>query len=188
MRHLMILGLCVFAAACDGQRSSSPTAPSTSTTITATQTPPLQGVALTQPLNAKPATVVATINGGGTAEMQAPLAAGSSTFGIGVKLLSDGSATGRFDCVDQHGDSTGFPGNIFGEVTSWSTEGTVIVLNVSGKFLPIPGGHPGPASFTVKIQQFGGAGVGHWTLEDTASGFIFCYEILTSGQIVYRAA
>jgi heme A synthase len=66
------------------------------------------------------ATVVATINGGGTAEMQAPLAAGNSSFGMGVKLLSDGSATGHFDCVDHHGDSPGFPGNIFGEVTSWS--------------------------------------------------------------------
>jgi hypothetical protein len=65
-------------------------------------------------------------------------------------------------------------------------EGTVVVLNVTGKFLPIPGGHPVDVSFTVKIQQFGGAGVGHWTLE--VGGFIFCYEILTSGQIVIRWA
>ena len=54
-----------------------------------------------------PATVVATINGGGTAEMQPPLAAGTTTFGTGVKLLSDGTATGRFDCVDHHGDLPG---------------------------------------------------------------------------------
>ena len=143
------------------------------------------------PVAAKPATVVAIITGGGTAEMQEPLAAGSTVFGLGVKLLSDGSATGQFDCLDQHGDRPGFPGNIFGEVTSWSTEGVnneIIVLNVIGKLVSIPGGHPGPASFTVKIQQFGGAGVGRWTLEDTGSGFIFCYEILTSGQIVYRPA
>jgi len=131
-------------------------------------------------------TVVAHINGGGTAEMQDPLAAGTSLWGAQVTLYSDGTASGHFDCVDQHGDATGFPGNIFGEVTSWSQEGTVIVLNVIGKFLPIPGGHPEDASFTVKIQQFGGAGVGHWTLEDTASGFIFCYELLTSGQIAIR--
>ena len=143
---------------------------------------------------AKPATVVATITGGGTAEMQNPLPAGSTVFGLGVKLLSDGSATGHFDCVDQHGDSPGFPGNIFGEVASWSVEGTnaapIIVLNIIGKFLPIPGGHPGPALFTVKIQQFGGAGVGRWTLEVPmpTGPFIVCYEILTSGQIVYRPA
>ena len=42
MRHLMILGVCVLGVACDGQRSSSltlPTSPS-SATITATGTPP----------------------------------------------------------------------------------------------------------------------------------------------------
>jgi len=131
-------------------------------------------------------TVVAHINGGGTAEMQEPLPAGTSHWGTGVTLYSDGTASGRFTCVDQHGDAPGFPGNIFGEVTSWSQEGTVIVLNAVGKFVPIPGGHPVPASFTVRIQQFGGAGVGRWTLEDTASGFIFCYELLTSGQIAIR--
>jgi hypothetical protein len=134
---------------------------------------------------AKPATVVATINGGGTAEMQPPgLAAGKTSFGMGVKLLSDGSATGHFDCVDQGGGRSNFPGNIFGEVTSWSMEGSVIVLNVIGKLVPFPGGHPVDVSFTVKIQQFGGAGVGRWTLE--VGGVIFCVELVTSGQIVYR--
>src|SRR5213083_1328348 len=111
-----------------------------------------------------PATVVATINGGGTAEMQPPgLAAGRTAFGMEVTLLADGSATGHVDCVDQHGDN--LPGNIFGEVTSWSMEGTTVVLNVNGKLIHIPGGHPTDVSFTVKIQRFGGAGVGHWTLE-----------------------
>jgi len=132
-------------------------------------------------------TVVARINGGGTAEMQEPLPAGTSVWGAGVTLYSDGTASGHFTCVDQYGDAPGFPGNIEGEVTSWSVEGTgVIVLNVIGKFRPIPGGHPEAAAFTVRIQQFGGAGVGRWTLEDTASGFIFCYELLTSGQIAIR--
>jgi len=132
---------------------------------------------------ARPTTVVATINGGGTAEMQPPgLGAGRTAFGMEVTLLADGSATGHVDCVDQHGDN--FPGNIFGEVTSWSMEGTTVVLNVTGKLLPIPGGHPVDVSFTVKIQRFGGAGVGHWTLE--AFGTLFCVELLTSGQIVYR--
>src|SRR3989442_7098627 len=134
--------------------------------------------------HAGPTTVVATINGGGTAEMQPPeLAAGRTAFGMEVKLLADGSATGHFDCVDQHGDN--LPGNIFGEVTSWSMEGQVVVLNVTGKLVRfLVGGHPVPVSFTVKIQQFGGAGVGHWTLE--VGGRLFCIELLTSGQIVYR--
>ena len=137
------------------------------------------------PVAAKRATVVATINGGGTAEMQPPgLATGRTSFGMGVKLLSDGSATGHIDCVDQHGGN--FPGNIFGEVTGWSMDGTVIVLNVDGKVVSFPGGHPEPVSFTVKIQQFGGAGVGRWTLE--VGGTLFCVELLTSGQIVIRWA
>ncbi len=135
-----------------------------------------------------PATVVATLNGGGTAEMQPPgLAAGRTAFGMEVTLLADGSATGHVDCVDQHGDN--LPGNIFGEVTSWRMEGEVVVLNVTGKLVRFPrpgvtGGHPVPVSFTLKIQQFGGAGVGHWTLE--VGGRLFCVELLTSGQIVYR--
>ncbi len=133
---------------------------------------------------AKTATVVARINGGGTAEMQPPLAAGTTHWGAGVTLYSDGTASGSFDCVDQHGDAPGFPGNIWGKVTSWRMEGTVVVLNVIGKVVGFPGGHPQDVAFTVKIQQFGGAGVGRWTLE--IGGFIYCYELLTSGQIVYR--
>jgi len=134
--------------------------------------------------NAGPVTVVARINGGGTAEMQPPLAAGTTHWGAGVTLYSDGTASGSFDCVDQHGDAPGFPGNIWGEVTSWRMEGTVVVLNVVGKTVSFPGGHPQDVTFTVKIQQFGGAGVGRWTLE--IDGFIYCYELLTSGQIVYK--
>jgi hypothetical protein len=130
------------------------------------------------------ATVVATINGGGTANMDN--GKGTTHWGTGVKLFSDGSATGQFDCVDQHGDAPGYPGNIWGEVVSWRMEGSVVVLNVVGKVVGFPGGHPRDVAFTVKIQQFGGAGVGHWTLE--IGGFIFCYETLTSGQIVYRPA
>ena len=134
------------------------------------------------------ASVVATIHGGGTAEMQLPgLAAGKTAFGMEITLLADGSATGHVDCVDQHGDN--LPGNIFGEVTGWRMEGQVVVLNVTGTLVRFPrpgvtGGHPVPVSFTVKIQQFGGAGVGHWTLE--VGGTLFCVELLTSGQIVYR--
>src|SRR5256885_10443195 len=71
---------------------------------------------------ARGATVVATIHGGGTAEMQPRgLAAGRTAFGMEVTLLADGSATGHFDSVDQHGDN--LQANTFGEVTTWLVEG-----------------------------------------------------------------
>ncbi len=133
--------------------------------------------------------VVGIINGGGTATMAEVFgipSPGTSAFALNVKLMSDGSASGHFDCVDQHGDATGFPGNIFGEVVSWSQDSGVVTLNVVGKFLPIPGGHPVAVTFTVKIQQFGGAGVGHWTL--IFGGDVVCIETLDSGQIVRRSA
>jgi hypothetical protein len=129
-------------------------------------------------------TVVARISGGGTAEMQPPgLAQGITHWGAGVTLYYGGTASGHIDCVDQQGGN--FPGNIFGEVTSWRMEGTVVVLNVVGKFVG-HSGHPEDVAFTVKIQRFGGAGVGRWTLE--VGPFLFCVEVLTSGQIVYRPA
>jgi hypothetical protein len=171
-----VLALLV-AGGCSGRDATGPVAKDTSPSAL-----PAEAIVAR---NSGAATVVATINGGGTAEMQLPgLGAGSTAFGMEVKLLADGSATGHVDCVDQHGDN--FPGNIWGEVTSWRMEGQVVVLNVTGKLVPIPGGHPVDVSFTVKIQRFGGAGVGHWTLE--AFGTLFCVELLTSGQIVYRPA
>jgi hypothetical protein len=88
-------------------------------------------------------TVVAHINGGGTAEMQVEsFAQGITHWGAGVTLYSDGTASGHIDCVDQHGGN--FPGNVFGEVTSWSgdLDGGPITLNVVGKFV-VPSDHPG---------------------------------------------
>ena len=81
------------------------------------------------------------------------------------------------------GDS--LPGNIFGAVTNWSrnADGT-INLQVTGKFVGIPGGHPGPITFTVTITRPGGAGVGGWTL--SVGNATFCIELLVSGQIVER--
>jgi hypothetical protein len=144
--------------------------------------------ALVGPAAAASPHVVATIHGGGTSTMAEVFGIanpGSSVFAFNVKLMSDGSATGHIMCLDQQGDAPGFPGNIFGDVVSWSGDlGGEITLNVVGKFIPLPGGHPTPATFTVKIQQFGGAGVGHWTLE--SDGVVFCIETLDSGQIVLR--
>ena len=145
--------------------------------------------AMVAPASAARPAVVATINGGGTSTMAEVFGIpnpGSSVFGFTAQLMSDGSATGHIMCIDQHGDAPGFPGNIFGEVVSWSGDlDGEITLNVAGgKFLPIPGGHPVEVGFIVKIQQFGGAGVGHWTLE--VDGMVFCIETLDSGQIVLR--
>ena len=142
--------------------------------------------------HAGPVTLVASINGGGTANMDD--GAGTSHWGTGVKLFSDGSATGQFDCVDDHGSMPGYPGNVWGEVTSWSidTEGLITLHVPTSEFIPIPGGHPSNLfPFKVTIQSFGGAGAGHWTLAipDGAGGwFTVCFETLTSGQIVIRYA
>ena len=136
-------------------------------------------------------TVVATINGGGTALMYAGPGAGDksvSSFGIHATLFSDGSATGHVDCVDQHDDVSS--GNIFGEVTSWTLnapDGDIddgIVLHVTGKLVTFGGGGPISRNFPVTIQQAGGAGVGKWTLGNPQAPF--CIEVLLSGQIVIR--
>ena len=148
----------------------------------------LTAVLFAFPVTANGATVVATINGGGTAVMDPEsFAQGTTAFQIRATLYSDGTAKGHIDCVDQLPDAT-FPGNIFGEVTSWSGSLDSPTLNVVGKFVSQPGGHPVPQEFSVTIQQFGGAGVGHWTLAvPTPFGpFTFCIETVTSGQIVMR--
>ena len=147
----------------------------------------LTAVLLAYPVTANAATVVATVNGGGTAIMDPSKSdfglAGTTSFGIHATLYSDGTARGHINCVDQHGST--LPGNIFGEVTSWegSLDGT-ITLNVVGKLVEFPGGHPQDVSFSVTILQFGGAGVGQWTL--SVPGFTVCFETLLSGQIVMR--
>jgi hypothetical protein len=147
----------------------------------------LTAVVFEFPATAKAASVVATINGGGTAIMDPSKSvfslAGTTSFGIHATLYSDGTATGHINCVDQVGSTA--PGNIFGKVTSWegSLDGS-ITLNVVGKFVGFPGGHPQDVSFAVTILHFGGSGVGQWTLSlgaDTA-----CFETLLSGQIVMR--
>jgi hypothetical protein len=143
-------------------------------------------------------TVVATISGGGTANMTDVVAAGFkgvSSFGFNATLFSNGSAQGHFDCADHMGDPSGYPGNIFGDITSWSHDVLGMHLNITngklvGHGLPLV---RGDLAFTVTIQTFGGAGVGHWTLESPDPGFTspfnggpICQELLTSGQIVIR--
>jgi hypothetical protein len=140
------------------------------------------------------ASVVGTINGGGTAIMtDLPPGLGVSSFGFEVTLFSDGSARGFFDCVDHMGDVPGYPGNVFGDITSWTRDAGGVHLHVTGKFVTIPGSLTGgvvPVTFTVTIQQSGGAGVGQWTLDappaKSHNGGPICQELLISGQIVER--
>jgi hypothetical protein len=138
-------------------------------------------------------TVVATINGGGTALMYAgpgyaPGTKNVSSFGIHATLYSDGTATGHVDCVDHVGDIAA--GNIFGDVTGWSLnapDGDIddgIVLHVSGTLITFPGAGHVAVKFPVTIQQAGGAGVGLWTLGNPSDPF--CIERVISGQIVVR--
>ncbi len=130
-------------------------------------------------------TVVATINGGGTALMTSPPGGlpgfkNVSSFGIHATLYSDGTARGHVDCVDLVGDVSA--GNIFGDVTKWWQDGNGLNLMVTGKL--VSGADNDPAHFVLTIQSFGGPGVGHWTLGNPAHPF--CVELLISGQIVER--
>ena len=141
-------------------------------------------------------TVVARVNGGGTAVMtDLPPGMGVTSFGFHATLFSDGSAQGHVDCVDHVGDVPGYPGNIFGEITSWSrnTDGTVNLQVTNGKLVAFPGGLvvPGGLPFTVTIQSPGGAGVGHWTLDvpgvkSQFNGGPICQELMVSGQVFVR--
>jgi hypothetical protein len=141
-----------------------------------------------RPVAVSASSVLETVNGGGTALMGFPgLAKGVSSFGFGATLYADGSAVGHFDCVDLMGDVTG-AGNIFGDITSWSREpitGYLILHVTNGKFVSFPGGLVASGiDFTVTIQKYGGAGVGHWSL--TTGKGIICWETLISGQIVEK--
>src|SRR5438445_13849708 len=78
----------------------------------------LTAVLFAYPATANPATVVATINGGGTAIMDPnSFAQGTTALEIHATLYSYHTASGHIMCLDQAGST--FPGNIFREVTNW---------------------------------------------------------------------
>ena len=130
--------------------------------------------------------LVATINGSGRAVMEKglpPLLEGNTTYFIHVRLFSDHTAIGRFDCVDRPGST--FPGDFFGPITRWDMNAKgEITLSGSGQLVGGPGGFP----YTIAIQRFGGKGIGHWTLDVEAFGGVICSELLTSGRLVMATA
>jgi hypothetical protein len=148
-------------------------------------------------------TVVAKILGAGTAVMTD--VGGTSLWWEnkgGITLYSDGSAKGTFYCVDLPDSPPGYPGIIWGDATSWTLDNGLISLHVpSSTYVPwaepwdwshhaIP---PGPrldgGPWRIQVQKFGGAGVGHWTLDvpDGNGGWItICLEQVTGGKIALK--
>ena len=134
--------------------------------------------------------LVANINGSGRATMDAasPIQ-GTTTYFIHARLYSDGTVIGRFDCVDLAGSTFGggsAAGDFFGPITKWAMlPSGEITLSGTGKLRPL-GGDLLPVDFpyTITIQKFGGAGVGHWTLNVPLFDGVICSEILTSGRLV----
>jgi hypothetical protein len=120
----------------------------------------------------------------------------------GITLYSDGSAKGTFFCVDLPNSPPGYPGVIWGDVTSWTLDNGLISLHVPSSTLiswpaPWDWSHhelpPGPrsdgGSWRIQIQKFGGAGVGHWTLDvpvGDGNWFTFCWERVTGGKIALK--
>jgi hypothetical protein len=147
-------------------------------------------------------TAVAKITGAGTAVMTD--VGGTSLWWEnegGITLYSDGSAKGTFYCVDLPDSPPGYPGIVWGDVTSWTLDKGLISLHVPSSTViswsepwdwsPHNAFPPGPrsdgGSWRIQIQSFGGAGVGHWTLDvpDGSGGwFTFCLEQVTGGRIV----
>lgn len=155
------------------------------------------------PPHAGPVTAVAKITGSGTALMKN---VGGTTLWWenqhGITLYSDGSAKGTFYCVDLPDSPPGYPGIIWGAVTSWTLDDGLISLHVPSSTAiswdapwhwglhhefpdtpRVPGG-----SWRIQIQKFGGAGVGHWTLDGFIDGVwvTFCEEQVVRGHIGFK--
>src|SRR5467141_3935173 len=76
-------------------------------------------------------TAVAKITGAGTAVMTN--VGGHSPWWEnegGITLYSDGSAKGTFYCVDLPDSPPGYPGIVWGDVTSWTLDNGLISLHV----------------------------------------------------------
>jgi hypothetical protein len=138
-----------------------------------------------QQASASTVQLVANIEGSGSAFMDAasPLK-GTTTYFIHVRLYSDGTAIGRFDCVDLAGST--ISGDFSGPITRWKIVNGELRLSGSGELRTLSGILVADnLPYTVGIQRFGGAGDGHWTLQLDAFGpAAVCSELLTSGRLV----
>jgi len=154
--------------------------------------------------HAGPVTAVAKITGSGTALMTD---VGGTTLWWenqhGITLYSDGTAKGTFYCVDLPDSLPGYPGIVWGNVTRWTLDDGLISLHVPaslglswtapwhwGLHHAFPNVTPSDAGpWRIQIQRFGGAGVGHWTLDvpDGDGGwFTFCLEQVTGGKLALK--
>lgn len=153
--------------------------------------------------HAGPVTAVAKITGAGKAWMDN--VTGTTLWWEskgGITLYSDGSAKGTFFCVDLPDSLPGYPGIVWGDVTSWTLDDGLISLHVPSstaiswaaswhwsahhKFPNAPRVDGG--SWRIQIQSFGGAGVGHWTLDALVDGVwqTACLERVTGGKIALK--
>jgi hypothetical protein len=148
-------------------------------------------------------TAIAKITGAGTAVMTD--VGGHSPWWeneSGITLYSDGSAKGAWFCVDLPDSPPGYPGAVWGAVTSWTLDNGLISLHVPSskaiswdkpwhwgpdhKFPPVKPVDGG--SWRIQIQKFGGAGVGHWTLDVLVNGVwvTVCLEQVVRGKIGFK--
>src|SRR3989440_5623323 len=115
-------------------------------------------LASSQQASARDVRLVATINGAGPAIMDdaSPLK-GTTTYFIHARLYSDGTAIGRFDCVDLAGSTA--EGDFFGPITSWKMVNGEVTFSAPGQLRTLAGDlQPWTFSYTVAIQTFGDTG------------------------------
>ena len=136
-------------------------------------------------------TIVGTIDGGGTSIMTDGM--GDTTFSIHATLFWEARLEVNITCVDRMGSARDIREHLRC-VTSWSrnVDGTINLYVTDGKFVSFRNGlvFPGGVPFTLTIQAYGGAGVGHWTLAvpgtSSPNGGPICQELLTSGRLVAK--
>jgi hypothetical protein len=139
---------------------------------------------------ANAASISGRVTGAGTSVMTDGM--GTTAFALDATLYANGSARGYVICLDEVGSAPGYPGVIYGPVTSWTRDVKgIVTLHGVAKVVSFENGAVlSGVPFTVSVQKSGGAGVGHWTMEIPGvtgpTGGPICVELLTSGTITVR--